>query len=387
MPTVTASVATNLIGATFSNPKAPSHVLSFLDNVNKVSAQGTTYTDAIRSTYTDQPGYRDFWLGPALTFNAGAEAPTGGTVTGYIAEYLSGGVWRQAFAIEGLSIGVMTLYNAAITSSTTDDAAVIATMFAGSDTFNGSPFGDGFDGHAGNDTLRGGAGNDTLRGGSGNDRLDGGTGADTMAGGSGNDLFIVDVAGDVVAELSGGGTDTVRSGVSRTLGANQENLVLTGTAAMGTGNAGANSITGNGAANTLSGGAGRDLLLGGLGNDLLRGGTGLDTLTGGGGLDTLRFDTTPNSLTNADRVTGFVAADDRLQFENAVFTALGAAGPLPAAAFRLGAVAGDASDRLLYQASTGALRYDPDGTGPLAPILVATFTAGTTLTLADLFVV
>ena len=116
MAIVTASFATQLINASFSNPKLPSHVLTFLDNVNKVSAQGRSYTDAIRSTYTDQPGYRDFWLGPALTFNAGAEAPTGGTVTGYIAEYLSGATWRQAFAIEGLSTPVMTLYSAAITS-------------------------------------------------------------------------------------------------------------------------------------------------------------------------------------------------------------------------------------------------------------------------------
>ena len=47
----------------------------------------------------------------------------------------------------------------------------------------------------------------------------------------------------------------MRASVSRTLGANQENLVLTGTAAInGTGNTLANAITGNAAANSLQGG-------------------------------------------------------------------------------------------------------------------------------------
>jgi hypothetical protein len=77
-------------------------------------------------------------------------------------------------------------------------------------------------GGRGDDTLSGLAGNDTLNGGQGHDLLDGGTGTDTMRGGTGNDTYIVDVAGDVVAELANEGIDTVLVAISYQLSANIE---------------------------------------------------------------------------------------------------------------------------------------------------------------------
>ena len=101
----------------------------------------------------------------------------------------------------------------------------------------------------------------TLTGNSGNNVLSGGAGNDTMAGGAGNDTYVVDAAGDTVTEAANAGTDTVQSGISYTLGANVENLTLTGTGAINaTGNTLNNTLTGNSGNNVLDGGAGNDAM-------------------------------------------------------------------------------------------------------------------------------
>lgn len=133
-------------------------------------------------------------------------------------------------------------------------------------------------GNDGDNVLLGNGGNDQLAGGKGNDFLNGGTGADVMEGGAGNDTYVVSRATDKVVEKAGEGIDTVKAAQSWTLGAYQENLVLTGTAnASGTGTAYGNKITGNDGANVLKGMGGNDVLAGGKGADVLVGGTGNDT--------------------------------------------------------------------------------------------------------------
>ena len=98
--------------------------------------------------------------------------------------------------------------------------------------------------------------------------LDGGLGADTLKGGLGNDTYVVDNAGDVTTELAAEGTDLVQSSITWTLGANLENLTLTGSAALNaTGNTQANVLTGNAGANVLDGAAGADTMVGGAGDD------------------------------------------------------------------------------------------------------------------------
>jgi Ca2+-binding RTX toxin-like protein len=138
-------------------------------------------------------------------------------------------------------------------------------------------------GLAGNDTLYGQGGNDTIDADGGNDILYGGAGADILLGKTGNDTYVIDNL-DTVTELAGGGTDTVWANFTYTIGANIENIVLTGAANINaTGDALPNYIYGNDGNNILKGDGGNDVLYGGLGNDTLRGEAGIDTLFGGTG--------------------------------------------------------------------------------------------------------
>jgi Ca2+-binding RTX toxin-like protein len=150
------------------------------------------------------------------------------------------------------------------------------------------------------------------------------------------DRITVTSSNDVV--LSGDGYDRIVSAVSFTLGASNEALEFTGTAAVnGYGNEGANALTGNDAANQLfgfggndrfytrggndyaSGGDGNDELYGQGGNDRLFGGDGLDMLNGGSGSDTFVFsrghdEVQDFSTSSRDRVdiglTSFTSAAD-----------------------------------------------------------------------------
>jgi Ca2+-binding RTX toxin-like protein len=162
--------------------------------------------------------------------------------------------------------------------------------------------------------------NNRLVGNTGDNILDGGIGADTLIGGSGNDTYIVDNVKDVVTETStlSSEIDTVVSSLSYTLGANLENLTLTGSGNLiGTGNALNNALTGNDGNNLLNGGAGGDLLDGGAGNDTLIGGLGTDTLTGGAGADLFVFNAL-NELGKGglrDIITDFSTLDgDKIDF-------------------------------------------------------------------------
>ncbi len=153
-------------------------------------------------------------------------------------------------------------------------------------------------GNARNNVLTGNSAANTLTGAGGSDTLDGGAGADTMIGGIGNDIYFVDAVTDVVTELAGQGTDTVRSSIDYALKANFETLILTGAAGIsGTGTAAANTITGNS------------------GNNIIRGAGGRDVLTGADGNDTFKYNAiTDSGLTAGTRdvISDFVQSADRI---------------------------------------------------------------------------
>lgn len=208
-----------------------------------------------------------------------------------------------------------------------------------------------------------------IKGTDANNILDGGLGADQLIGGLGNDTYIVDNLADRVVEAVGAGTDLVKSAVDFALDANQENLELLDGALTGSGNDLANSLVGNALDNILKGGLGDDALVGGLGNDKLIGGAGIDQLTGGTGIDTFALlDTAANGL--ADTITDFNAANDILALSEAGFGELGSAlGLVEGVAKTLnigsngvvGTLLNTASPYLLYEAATGQLKLDQNG--------------------------
>ncbi len=208
-----------------------------------------------------------------LTGGAGDDTLDGAAGT----DTLIGGAGNDLYKVEAASDVITELAGEGVDtvqSTVTLSLAAVANVenivLMGSTTLNGT-------GNALDNTLTGNSANNTLTGGAGNDTLDGGLGNDTMVGGAGNDTYVVNVATDVVTELANEGTDTVVSAVTLTLGANLENLTLTGSSPIGaTGNTLNNVLTGNSANNALSGGDGNDTLNGGAGADAMTGGLGDD---------------------------------------------------------------------------------------------------------------
>ncbi|WP_292571448.1 Ig-like domain-containing protein, partial [Mesorhizobium sp.] len=124
-------------------------------------------------------------------------------------------------------------------------------------------------------------------------------------------------------------------------------VTYTGTADAETmqGTANDDTLNGNGGNDILEGFAGADTLNGGDGNDLLIGGLGHDTLTGGAGADTFKLDHLELSI--KDLITDYNGADgDKIDL-TALFQTGGA----------------DVTDFVKYDAGTGILSVDTDGTG------------------------
>uniref|UniRef100_UPI0026151715 cadherin-like domain-containing protein n=1 Tax=Azospirillum sp. TaxID=34012 RepID=UPI0026151715 len=143
-------------------------------------------------------------------------------------------------------------------------------------------------------------------------------------------------------------------------------------------------------AGTLEGTGGTDLLIGTDaadeiiaygGNDVLLGKAGPDILTGGAGADSFRFAGLTDGL---DTITDFQPGQDRIEVVGTAFGGL-PLGQLAAGRFALNTPA-DADDRFVFNTTTGALSYDPDGNGAMAATTIALLNVRT-LAASDIWVV
>ena len=304
----------------------------------------------------------------------------------------------------------MTSFTAAATgieiidgTAATGQVRLLGDWQANTLDFRGITFAGGnivIDGGDGDDTIFGTAEANSIIGGGGNDKLNGDDGGDTYrvtgafhssftgfdsysdTGASGVDTIKavgnnkVDIglagfgpnSGIEVIDTTGAVTQVRLLGNATADVLNFSAVTFVGTNILIDAGAGADTVTGNGQANLINGGLGNDVLTGGLGADLFR------------------FDTALNKTSNVDRITDFTVVDDTFQLDDAVFKKL-AAGALKAADFVTGSKALDASDRIVYNATTGDIFYDADGSGSGAALLFAKVAAGTALTAADFLII
>jgi Ca2+-binding RTX toxin-like protein len=283
-------------------------------------------------------------------------------------------------------------------------------------------------------TLDGGAGNDLLIGNTTvstnftvTNIMNGGAGNDTIIFGSVNDKLIGDQSGNDIISYDSSVNFTGRTTINfitDTLGNNfitggNGSDVITG----GSGNdilfgGPANPITpgfdgndtliGGGGNDTLVGGFGNDYLVGGSGDDSLLGGPGADTLIGGGGNDSFYYNNfgegaaidsltgapvTTGPGTNPDQIAGFTSGKSKLVLQ---FTGFPGLQPVPNTN-RLSSqsllvvdtgnynqAVAPAQAVMVYEGSTGRLLFDPDGSGPKAPVYLALLNGTPALNVGDI---
>ncbi|MEO7224038.1 MAG: calcium-binding protein [Devosia sp.] len=177
----------------FSRTTVGINVDSLKNNVFSYnSLKNLTVTNDTTTTFNLDPAGPAVWkyVGTGFTYKNGN--PTKGVIESIQA--VAPGIPEITFKITGISLDIAALKSALKTDTKVDDVLLIASVFAGDDTFKGGRGNDKFFGLDGNDSILGSSGKDTLNGGAGNDTLAGGQHVDKLTGGLGLDSFTFSTA-------------------------------------------------------------------------------------------------------------------------------------------------------------------------------------------------
>jgi Ca2+-binding RTX toxin-like protein len=351
-----------------------------LDSIENVSYLGTNRADLFGDANNNR---LEIWGSVSQAFGRGGDDTL---VAAGFADILDGGEGYDTVDYSGSATGVTITQVGSVlqgADGAAGDGAVNVEAVIGSahaDVMTVLDAGFALSGLDGTDTLIAGTGDDTLEGGEGNDTLEGGDGADTLDGGDDFDAITyanvatvrIKLALDASFAAEGeAALDTIVS-IERVTGTKFGDV-----------------LRGDAAVNRLLGGSGNDTLQGMEGNDTLLGGTGADALTGGGGNDGFDYTSTAHG---GDTIRDFSPSgagnDDYFRFTGSVFGGL-PAGALAANRF-LASTTGTATTadhRFLYETDTGILRYDADGSGAGAAIVIATLTGAPTVAVADFVII
>jgi Ca2+-binding RTX toxin-like protein len=380
---------------TASYNEAAAGVTAFLGGaqLNTGEAAGDSYAsieNLIGSTFADALGGTDVQNaifgggGNDLIYGAGGDDVLEGGAGG---DALDGQAGYDYASYSQASSGVWALLGG---GAFLNQGEAIGDTYTSIEGLLGSNHADFLVGDGGNNTLQGQDGNDWLFGNDGEDYLVGGNGNDILVGGNGNDL-LEGGAGDDVAYYREAPTGVRVDFVNR--------LTNTGQAALDD-YSGIENIWASDFDDTLIhsdvggqvyGYAGNDTLVGNGGDDVFYGGLGRDTITGGSGAEDfffLRWDGAANE--GGDTFTDFTSGVDRFTLSRFWFGFGNIAGPAAAltsasADFVVNGSVSSSRPTLLYNTSSNELRFDPDGTGGTASMLLATLQAGAPLTLNDIW--
>jgi autotransporter-associated beta strand protein len=354
--------------------------LTSIENLTGSGFNDTLDGDDFVNTLNGIAGH-DFIFG-----NGGADTINGGdgddTIDGGLGgDRLDGGAGSDTVSYASAS-GALYIDLRVVTQTFTGGLGTdVITTF---ENIRGGVFADVLIGNAGANILHGGFGADALVTVEGDDFAYGESGDDYIAGRDGNDTLYGGLDRDVID--GGNGLDYLygESGDDYLIGGADSDFIYGGDGSGNTGDTGDRWLGGDGGDDFIFGNLGTDRLSGGIGNDVLTGGEGNDYMTGEAGMDVFVY----NALSEgaiSEQIGDWQGGVDKLRIDASAFGGGLAAGPLSANQLVMGITATQAFGQFLYNAATGVLYWDADGTGAGARVaFTRLFTSAFTLPPATL---